>query len=114
MLPHCKYVCCIFLQYCPAGSVTDLAKAVKERAERFSEDLIAYILREVVAGLCYLHSSCVLHRDVKGQNVLLTRTARVKLIDFGMSRGIFHGKLCTATLLVAAKRFAGLLITTLL
>lgn len=71
------------LQYCPAGSVTDLAKVMKGRGERLSEDLIAYILREVIAGLCYLHASCVLHRDIKGQNVLLTKTARVKLIDFG-------------------------------
>lgn len=72
------------LQYCPFGSVTDLSKSVKTKGGKLSEDVIAYILREVVAGLSYLHASCVLHRDVKGQNVLLTRTARVKLIDFGM------------------------------
>ncbi len=75
------------MQYCPAGSVTDLAKAMRERGERIAEDVIAYILREVLAGLSYLHSSCVMHRDVKGQNVLLTKTARVKLIDFGMASG---------------------------
>ena len=56
---------------------------MKERGEKIAEDVIAYILREVLAGLSYLHSSCVMHRAVKGQNVLLTKTARVKLIDFG-------------------------------
>ncbi len=71
------------IQYCPSGSVTDLAKAMKGKGEKLSEDLVAYILREVIAGLCYLHSCGILHRDVKGQNVLLTKTARVKLIDFG-------------------------------
>lgn len=71
------------LQYCPYGSVTDLAKATKSKGGRLSEDVIAYIMREVLAGLIYLHSSGVLHRDIKGQNVLFTGTARVKLIDFG-------------------------------
>lgn len=56
---------------------------MKEKGERLSEDLISYILREVLAGVAYLHASCVLHRDIKGQNVLLTSDARVKLIDFG-------------------------------
>ena len=70
-------------QYCSAGSVTDLVKEMKEKGEKLSEDIISYILREVLAGLSYMHSACILHRDVKGQNVLLTSDARVKLIDFG-------------------------------
>ena len=63
--------------------MTDLVKNMKEKDECLPEDLISYTLREVLQGLCYLHSRRVLHRDIKGQNVLLTNDARVKLIDFG-------------------------------
>ena len=64
--------------------MTDLVKSMKEQGERLAEDVISYILREVLAGVSYLHTSCIIHRDIKGQNVLLTSDAQVKLIDFGI------------------------------
>lgn len=58
-------------------SVTDLVKSTK--GQSLKEEWIAYICREILRGLSYLHSNKVIHRDIKGQNVLLTDNAEVKL-----------------------------------
>uniref|UniRef100_A0A8C4SGE6 Si:zfos-2326c3.2 n=1 Tax=Erpetoichthys calabaricus TaxID=27687 RepID=A0A8C4SGE6_ERPCA len=73
----------LVMEYCGAGSVTDLVK--KTKGNCLKEDWIAYICREVLRGLSHLHSHHVIHRDIKGQNVLLTENAEVKLVDFGVS-----------------------------
>lgn len=71
------------MEFCGAGSVTDLVKSSKNNF--LKEDWIAYICREILRGLAHLHANKVIHRDIKGQNVLLTDNADVKLVDFGVS-----------------------------
>ncbi|CAH8484181.1 unnamed protein product [Schistosoma bovis] len=71
------------MEYCGAGSVADLIKST--RTKSLKEDWIAYICREILRGLMHLHANRVIHRDIKGQNVLLTDNAEVKLVDFGVS-----------------------------
>uniref|UniRef100_A0A8C9PBH1 non-specific serine/threonine protein kinase n=1 Tax=Spermophilus dauricus TaxID=99837 RepID=A0A8C9PBH1_SPEDA len=73
----------LVMEFCGAGSVTDLVKNTKGNA--LKEDCIAYICREILRGLAHLHAHKVIHRDIKGQNVLLTENAEVKLVDFGVS-----------------------------
>uniref|UniRef100_A0A8C1NY33 non-specific serine/threonine protein kinase n=1 Tax=Cyprinus carpio TaxID=7962 RepID=A0A8C1NY33_CYPCA len=73
----------LVMEYCGAGSVTDLLK--KTKGSCLKEDWISYICREVLRGLLHLHSHHVIHRDIKGQNVLLTENAEIKLVDFGVS-----------------------------
>ncbi|XP_056598462.1 TRAF2 and NCK interacting kinase a isoform X9 [Triplophysa dalaica] len=73
----------LVMEFCGAGSVTDLIKNTKGNSLR--EDWTAYISREILRGLAHLHTNKVIHRDIKGQNVLLTENAEVKLVDFGVS-----------------------------
>ncbi|KAK2585257.1 hypothetical protein KPH14_009957 [Odynerus spinipes] len=73
------------MELCTGGSVTDLVQGLKKRGSRLTDRQIAYILRETVEALIYLHGNHCMHRDVKGHNILLTEEARVKLVDFGVS-----------------------------
>uniref|UniRef100_A0AAR2IJF8 non-specific serine/threonine protein kinase n=1 Tax=Pygocentrus nattereri TaxID=42514 RepID=A0AAR2IJF8_PYGNA len=73
----------LVMEFCGAGSITDLVKNTK--GNKLKEDQIAYICREILRGLAHLHAHHVIHRDIKGQNVLLTENAEVKLVDFGVS-----------------------------
>ncbi|RXN17115.1 traf2 and NCK-interacting kinase-like isoform X2 [Labeo rohita] len=73
----------LVMEFCGAGSVTDLIKNTKGNS--LKEEWTAYICREILRGLTHLHQHKVIHRDIKGQNVLLTENAEVKLVDFGVS-----------------------------
>lgn len=69
------------LEMCQAGSLVDIYTATKG----MKEEHIAYSLGEMLKGLQYLHGIGVIHRDIKGGNVLLTGSGEIKLADFGVS-----------------------------
>ncbi|XP_052862446.1 myosin-IIIb [Anopheles cruzii] len=73
------------LELCTGGSVTDLVQGLRSRGARLSNNQIAYILRETVQALVFLHENHCMHRDIKGHNILLTESGHVKLVDFGVS-----------------------------
>jgi myosin-3 len=75
----------LVMELCTSGSVTDLAKSMLKANQRLDESIIAYIIRETLKALYHLHSNNVVHRDVKGHNILITGDGHIKLIDFGVS-----------------------------
>jgi len=74
----------ICMEYCGGGSLQDIYHITGPLTEK----QIAYMSRETLQGLAYLHSMQKMHRDIKGANILLTETAEVKLADFGVSAQI--------------------------
>uniref|UniRef100_A0AAZ3RJ44 non-specific serine/threonine protein kinase n=1 Tax=Oncorhynchus tshawytscha TaxID=74940 RepID=A0AAZ3RJ44_ONCTS len=79
----------LVMEFCGAGSVTDLIKNTKGNS--LKEEWTAYICREILRGLTHLHQHKVIHRDIKGQNVLLTENAEVKLGETGMQADMQAG-----------------------
>jgi serine/threonine-protein kinase 10 len=72
----------IAMEYCGGGSVADFGQVWDID---LTEDQIALICRETLKGLVYLHSVGIIHRDIKGANILLTEAGDIKLVDFGVS-----------------------------
>uniref|UniRef100_A0AAY4BR10 Protein kinase domain-containing protein n=1 Tax=Denticeps clupeoides TaxID=299321 RepID=A0AAY4BR10_9TELE len=78
---------------CNGGSVTELIKGLLMREKRLEEPIIAYILYGALLGLQHLHNNRIIHRDVKGNNILLTTEGGVKLVDFGVSAQLTSARL---------------------
>lgn len=74
----------ICMEYCGGGSLQDIYQVTGP----LNEQQIAYMCKETLKGLEYLHSKNKMHRDIKGANILLTESGDVKLADFGVSAQI--------------------------
>ncbi|NWH79577.1 M4K3 kinase, partial [Piaya cayana] len=67
----------ICMEFCGGGSLQDIYHVTGP----LSEQQIAYVSRETLQGLYYLHSKGKMHRDIKGANILLTDNGHVKLVS---------------------------------
>ncbi|OAA39399.1 septation [Metarhizium rileyi] len=77
----------IILEYCENGSLHSILKAYG----KFPENLVGVYMTQVLLGLQYLHDQGVIHRDIKGANILTTKDGTVKLADFGVSTSTLAG-----------------------
>jgi p21-activated kinase 1 len=73
----------IFLELMDIGDMTQI---VEDENSAINENLCAYILRETLIGLNYLHTRGIIHRDIKSDNILINKEGQIKLSDFGFAR----------------------------
>ncbi|KAJ5181065.1 Sterile alpha motif type 1 [Penicillium cf. griseofulvum] len=74
----------IFLEYVPGGSIATMLK----QYNTFQEPLVKNFVRQILAGLSYLHGRDIIHRDIKGANILVDNKGGVKISDFGISKRV--------------------------
>ncbi|KAF5382491.1 hypothetical protein D9615_003043 [Tricholomella constricta] len=77
----------IILEFCENGSLHNISK----RFGKFPENLVAVYISQVLEGLVYLHDQGVIHRDIKGANILTNKDGTVKLADFGVASNTTTG-----------------------
>ena len=78
----------IFLEYVSGGSINVLLR----KYGCFNETLIRIYVKHILEGLSYLHAHNVVHRDIKGANVLVDNNGVWKLADFGGSKRLIDGE----------------------
>ncbi|CAM6033456.1 unnamed protein product [Sphagnum compactum] len=74
----------IFLEFVPGGSIASLLG----KFGSFTEPVIRMYTRQLLVGLEYLHSNHIMHRDIKGANILVDNKGCIKLADFGASKKV--------------------------
>ncbi|CAH8463611.1 unnamed protein product [Schistosoma curassoni] len=72
----------ICMEYCGGQSMQDIYLYTRRPLE---EDCIAFVSRETLQGLNFMHNRGRIHRDIKGANILLTDDGHVKVADFGVA-----------------------------
>lgn len=82
----------IFLEYVPGGSVVALLR----NYGAFEEPLVRNFVRQILQGLSFLHNRDIVHRDIKGANILVDNKSCIKISDFGISKKVESDLLANA------------------
>ena len=101
----------LVMELCNGGGLSDcLEDHIKKNKGPFPEEVVQYLMRQIVSGLNYLHKRNILHRDIKLDNILVDfdneedrknknmMKAKVKIIDFGFARHLQPSQLAYSTL----------------
>ena len=79
----------LILEYCSSGSAIDLMLSMDRT---FSEVEVATIMEMILKGLIVMHSENLIHRDIKGANILISEEGYAKLGDFGVGAALSEEK----------------------
>ena len=86
----------IVMEYVDGKTLGQILRELKERGEPIPLEIILYAMAEVCRGLDYIHHKTapdgkalgVIHRDISPQNIIITRSGTVKIIDFGVAKAL--------------------------
>lgn len=101
----------LVFEYCNGGALSDCLEKYKDKYRRpFTQEIVQYIMRQIVSGMLYLHSNRILHRDIKLDNILVKfptdrdkenldmMRCQVIIIDFGFARFLENGSIAKTIL----------------
>lgn len=73
----------MFIEYADKGNLTKFIQYMHKKNQKISQQLISYIISQVLKGLQVIHKKRQIHRDIKSDNILLNSEGNVKICDFG-------------------------------
>ena len=98
-------------EFCNGGGLSDCLEEYKKKNRKpFPEEVVQYLMKQIIGAMSYLHERHILHRDIKLDNILVNfdseddrkkknmLKAKVKLIDFGFARHLDPSQLAYSTL----------------
>ena len=101
----------IVMEYCNGGSLLNCLNKYKKLYQKpFSEEIVQYLMRQIVSGLKYIHEHKIVHRDIKLDNILVKfyseddlkklnmMKTHIKISDFGISIHLDDSKLAYTAL----------------
>ena len=101
----------LVMELCNGGGLSECLDFYQKKYKKpFSEEVVQYLMRQIVSAINYLHNKNILHRDIKLDNILVNfdneedkkkknmLKAKVKIIDFGFARHLQSGDLAYSTL----------------
>ena len=101
----------LIMEYCNGGSLSSCLKKYQQNyGTPFSQEIVQYLMRQIIDAMRYIHNKNIIHRDLKLDNILVSFTseldkeclnmmrATIKIIDFGFATRIGKADLCYSTL----------------
>ncbi|OLQ03418.1 Serine/threonine-protein kinase Nek1 [Symbiodinium microadriaticum] len=81
-----KDLLCIVMDFAPAGDLLLRVDTARRTSKMIAEDRTLQWFLQAVAGVKYMHSLCIIHRDIKNENLFLESDEHLRIGDFGLAR----------------------------